>query len=138
METPLNNLNYLNAAAFVLSWALNSEVDMGPDLEFFRFLDGMREFGRRYESMVTPAETTFLIAHFVLLFQGIFAVTQMLPKYRGSAMVQVRLDHAQTKSYSIKTHMTNSTFSLLSVHEIQGWSKPLVLCLCRSSTNLEY
>jgi hypothetical protein len=93
METPLNNLNYLNVAAFVISWALNSEVDMGPDFEYFRFLDGMRELGRRYESMVTPAETTFLIAHFVLLFQGVFAVTQMLPKYRGSVLVQDGVSH---------------------------------------------
>ena len=89
MEAKLNKFNYLNLAAFVISWALNSEVDMGPDQEFWSFLGGMRELGRRYESVVTPQETTFLIAHVALLFQGIFAVAQLLPKYRASSLVQV-------------------------------------------------
>ncbi len=88
-EAPITVFNILNVVAFLISWALNSEVDMGPEHEFWHFLDGMREMGRRYESIVTPAATTFLIAHFVLLFQGIFAVTQLIPKFRGSALVQV-------------------------------------------------
>mmetsp|Transcript_12820 Transcript_12820/g.15684 ORF Transcript_12820/g.15684 Transcript_12820/m.15684 type:complete len:299 (+) Transcript_12820:123-1019(+) len=90
MEAELNKFNYLNVGAFALSWLLNSEADLGPD---FPFLNGMRELGRRYESIVTPAETTFLISHLVLLFQGIFTVTQMLPSYRDSRLVQDGVQH---------------------------------------------
>mmetsp|Transcript_19821 Transcript_19821/g.24993 ORF Transcript_19821/g.24993 Transcript_19821/m.24993 type:complete len:297 (+) Transcript_19821:137-1027(+) len=85
---PFSLFNILNVVAFLISWALNSEVDLGPEHEFWNFLNGMRELGRRYESIVTPAGTTFLIAHFVLLFQGIFAVAQLLPNYRNSPLVQ--------------------------------------------------
>jgi len=90
METPLNRINYLNVIAFLLSWTLNSEVDIGPDnaLGFFGFIGSMRELARQYDSIITPVELTFLVSHLVLLFHGVFAVTQCLPKYRGSILVQ--------------------------------------------------
>jgi hypothetical protein len=90
--TPLNAFNFLNVAAFALSWALNSEVELGPgaDDEFWSFLGGMRELGRRYQSIVTPAEATYLASHLVLLCQGVFAFTQMLPRYRSSPLLKVR------------------------------------------------
>ena len=93
MDAPLNKFNYLNVAAFILAWALNSEVDLGPEHEFWNFLNGMRELGRRYESIVTPAGTTFLLSHLVLLFHGIFAVSQLLPRFRANALVQVSFVH---------------------------------------------
>ena len=82
-------INYLNVAAFTLSWLLNSEVDVSPEIDFFSFLGGMRNLGRQNESLVTPTENTFLVSHFVLLFLGIFTVVQMFPKYRLSPLVQV-------------------------------------------------
>lgn len=81
-------INYLNVAAFTLSWLLNSEVDVSPEIDFFSFLGGMRNLGRQNESLVTPTENTFLVSHFVLLFLGIFTVVQMFPKYRLSPLVQ--------------------------------------------------
>ena len=89
MDGSLTKFNYLNVAAFALAWLLNSEVDLGPEHEFFRFLGGMRDLCRRYESLVTPIESTFLMSHVVLLFLGIFTVVQLLPKYRQSPLVQV-------------------------------------------------
>ncbi len=90
---PLNALNFLNVAAFALSWALNSEVELGPgaDEEFWSFLGGMRELGRRYQSIVTPAEATYLASHLVLLCQGVFAFTQMLPRYRSNPLKLARI-----------------------------------------------
>ena len=82
--------NYLNVAAFGISWVLNSEVDVSPDVGFFNFLGGMRQLCSRHESLVTPSKNTFLVSHFVLLFLGVFTVVQMFPKYRRSPMVQVR------------------------------------------------
>ena len=84
-QIPLTIVNYLNVTAFALSWLLNSEVNFG-----FDFLSGMRKLGRRYDSVVTPSENTFLMSHIVLLFLGIFTVAQLLPKYRQSPLVQVR------------------------------------------------
>ena len=91
MERPPTIINFLHIAAFGLAWLLNSEVDLSPNIDFFTFLNGMRELGRRHESLVTPSENTFLVSHVVLLFLGIFTVVQMFPKYRHSPLVQVRL-----------------------------------------------
>ena len=88
-RVPLTLVNYLNVVAFALTWLLNSEVDFGSEDHVFDFLSGMRELGRRYDSVVTPTENTFLMSHVVLLFLGIFTVVQLLPKYRQSPLVQV-------------------------------------------------
>eukprot|EP00555_Chaetoceros_dichaeta_P002471 CAMPEP_0198250826 /NCGR_PEP_ID=MMETSP1447-20131203/1861_1 /TAXON_ID=420782 /ORGANISM="Chaetoceros dichaeta, Strain CCMP1751" /LENGTH=308 /DNA_ID=CAMNT_0043935713 /DNA_START=1 /DNA_END=927 /DNA_ORIENTATION=- len=53
----------------------------------YEFKD-ITEFARMYRSVVTPANYTFIIRGVALLFQGIFAITQMLPRYCASPMVQ--------------------------------------------------
>lgn len=83
VENKLTVYNGLNVIAFGLSWLLNSGIGDGPDVVF----DGMEKLRQRYESIVTPASTTYLMAHFVLLLQGVFTVCQLMPKFRGSVMV---------------------------------------------------
>lgn len=90
MAEKINYVNVLNVIAFVISWVLNSGA-IGPggaDGMIPEWLRGMDELGRRYESIVTPASITFLIAHLILLLEAVFTVCQMLPKYRSSALVQ--------------------------------------------------
>ena len=83
----LTKVNYLNLAAYVISCVLNSGGEQrGPD-DFFGF-PGIAELGRRYESNLTPSEFTFLITKVTLLFEGVFAVAQMMPSYRSSSLVQ--------------------------------------------------
>lgn len=85
---PLNYINYINVAAFFLSWVLNSSIQQEPGQEEGNFMSGMDELARRYESVMTPASLTFLVAHLILLFEGVFTIGQLLPKYRSNALVQ--------------------------------------------------
>lgn len=90
MAEKLNYVNALNVIAFGLSWVLNSGAvePGGEDGMIPEWLRGMDELNRRYESIVTPASVTFLIAHLILLLEAVFTVCQMLPKYRSTALVQ--------------------------------------------------
>jgi len=90
MAEKLNYVNVLNVIAFGLSWVLNSGAvePGGEDGMIPEWLRGMDELNRRYESIVTPASVTFLIAHVILLLEAVFTVCQMLPKYRSTALVQ--------------------------------------------------
>ena len=90
-DVPFNRYNVLNVVAFLLSWLINSEValDVGPGGDGFYFFEGMRDLGRRIESIVTPAAFTFLTSHLILLMQGVFTIAQLLPKYRSHTLVEV-------------------------------------------------
>jgi len=46
------------------------------------------ELSDKYSTIVTPAGTAFSIWSIIFLFQGIFAVVQILPRYRSKPMVQ--------------------------------------------------
>ena len=88
----LNLNNVLNILAFILTWVLNSSVAGPPDREHF-WTNGIAELQRRYESILTPADLTYLIAHLILFFEGAFTICQVLPKYRASVMVQEGVQH---------------------------------------------
>jgi len=88
MSEPLNLYNGLNVAAFALSWLLNSAIGE-PEAVF----NGMENLRRRYESIVTPMALTYLMMHLVLVLQGVFAVCQLMPKYRQSDLVQKGVRH---------------------------------------------
>lgn len=95
MSEKLNLYNFLNIAGFALSWVLNSDVIRGPDRDdggnmFFR---GIGELFETFESIVMPTSQTFLIAHLILILEGAFAIAQLLPKFRGSIMVQESVKH---------------------------------------------
>jgi len=84
--TSRNVFNYLNVAGFILVALLHTSWMLGEPNDY-EFKD-ITEFARMYRSAVTPANYTFIIRGVALLFQGIFAVSQMLPRYCASPMVQ--------------------------------------------------
>lgn len=88
MSDKLNIYNYANVVAFALSWALNSNFAEGPGREGWAIFSGMDELQRRYESIVNPIGYTYLIAHIILLLEGVFTVCQLLPKHRQTVLVQ--------------------------------------------------
>lgn len=89
MSERLTLYNYLNVVAFALSWVLNSDVVRGPEAEQQNmFWSGIGNLFNRYESIVNPTSQTYLIAHLILLLEGVFTCVQLLPKYRASIMVQ--------------------------------------------------
>jgi len=93
-EDKLNVNNYLNIVGFALSWVLNSDIVRGPGAEDGNVIfNGIGELFQSYESIVMPVSQTYLIAHMILLLEGVFAITQLLPKFRGSIMVQECVKH---------------------------------------------
>lgn len=46
------------------------------------------ELSEKYQTIVTPSGTAFSIWGIIFLFQAVFAVVQLLPRYRSRAMVQ--------------------------------------------------
>lgn len=124
MYEKLNTYNFINVLAFALSWVLNSTVPRGPGEEDNYFwTNGLAELNRRYESILTPVDLTYLVAHVVLLLEGVFTVCQLLPRYRGSIMVQEGVKHwfsvsALTQflwSVGMGSQIENVWFSLLGI-----------------------
>jgi len=89
-STKLNRNNILNLAAFAMSFVLNYQD--GPENEG-NWLNGMSSLFPRYESLMTPANTTFILTKVILILEGVFAVVQLLPKYRGNHLVQECVKH---------------------------------------------
>lgn len=82
-KPPLSLKNYLNLIAFVLNvtlvYGLGNAGWLGtPD-------NG--ELSRKYQTLITPNSSAFSIWGVIFIFQGAFAVLQMLPRFRAQAMV---------------------------------------------------
>lgn len=90
-STKLNRYNFLNLVAFGMSFVLNY-TEEGPENEG-NWFNGMSSLFRRYESLMTPADTTFILTKVILIFEGVFAIVQLLPNYRGNHLVQQCVKH---------------------------------------------
>lgn len=82
-KTPLSRKNYLNLVAYILNvtlvYGLGNAGWLGtPD-------NG--ELSRKYQTLVTPKSSAFIIWAVIFMFQGAFAVAQLLPRFRAEAMV---------------------------------------------------
>mmetsp|Transcript_12123 Transcript_12123/g.22698 ORF Transcript_12123/g.22698 Transcript_12123/m.22698 type:complete len:284 (+) Transcript_12123:70-921(+) len=82
MGPPLNNNNYLNLFGYIV----NTLVTFAAS-GIFGFPDNA-ELSEKYQTLVTPSGITFAIWGIIFLFQAIFAILQMLPKYRHTDLVQ--------------------------------------------------
>jgi hypothetical protein len=78
----LSAINYFNVLAFFLNNAAN--VPQAISFDWFSARDI-----HQYKSFLTPpTELTSLIIDVIVLFQGTFAVLQMMPSHRNSDLVQ--------------------------------------------------
>lgn len=80
----LNFKNGLNLVAYILNIALVYGVGNAGWLG----TPDNKELSLKYQTLVTPASTAFVIWAVIFLAQGAWAVLQLLPKFRNSAMVQ--------------------------------------------------
>eukprot|EP00592_Proboscia_alata_P003329 CAMPEP_0194378362 /NCGR_PEP_ID=MMETSP0174-20130528/34742_1 /TAXON_ID=216777 /ORGANISM="Proboscia alata, Strain PI-D3" /LENGTH=291 /DNA_ID=CAMNT_0039160291 /DNA_START=60 /DNA_END=935 /DNA_ORIENTATION=+ len=78
----LNYLNYLNLSGYILNCAITFFA-----APIFQFPDNA-ELSEKYQTLVTPAGWAFSIWGIIFVSQGIFAIFQMLPKYRDIPIVQ--------------------------------------------------
>lgn len=88
-KPPLNHKNYLNLVAYIanitLVYGIGNAGWLGtPD-------NG--ELSLKYQTLVTPSGTAFLIWSIIFLSQGAFAVLQFLPRFRAHPMVQDGLSY---------------------------------------------
>lgn len=84
----LNRNNFLNIVAFVMSFVLNYQEGPGHEDNWFNGMNAMTSLFPRYESLMTPADTTFILTKVILILEGVFTFAQLLPKYRGNYLVQ--------------------------------------------------
>jgi|AntRauTorckE5430_2_1112549.scaffolds.fasta_scaffold09212_1 hypothetical protein len=77
----LGILNYLNLLAFFFNYGAN--IPQAASFDWFSARDI-----NQYKSLLTPSVMTSVIIDVIILFQGIFAVVQMMPSYRSSDLVQ--------------------------------------------------
>ena len=77
--------NALNVIAVILN--VLSRIDYGPANNNMEWLNSVREFGR-FETIVTPVDSIFFITQIIVLFQVVFAVVQLLPRYSMHELVQ--------------------------------------------------
>lgn len=80
----LNAQNYINLASFVLNVGLTYAIGVAG----IGGLPNNSELSAKYQTLVTPAGWAFTIWPVIFAFQAAFAITQMLPSFRGLAEVQ--------------------------------------------------
>ncbi len=80
----LTHKNGLNVLAVVLLFITMVPLDFGPDMDW---LNRVGDFGR-FETILTPSEGIFFFPKIILLFEVVFGIVQLLPRYAPSPLVQ--------------------------------------------------
>lgn len=82
-KQPLSPKNVLNLVAYIL----NITLVYGLGNAGWLGTPNNGELSRKYQTIVTPNSSAFSIWAVIFLFQGAFAVAQLLPRFRAKAMV---------------------------------------------------
>lgn len=85
-STPAGKLatrNYLNLAAYVLNSVITYVSLTGV------FGETNSDLSSKYQTLVTPAGYAFSIWGPIFIWEGVFAVCQMLPRFRGTPVVEL-------------------------------------------------
>lgn len=83
----LNTQNYLNLVGYLINVIVTFAAS-----SIFGFPDNA-QLSEKYQTLVTPSGITFSIWGIIFLFQGIFAIVQLIPKYRSVTLVQEGVDY---------------------------------------------
>jgi hypothetical protein len=84
----LNTNNYLNLVGYIINILVTFSAS-----SIFGFPDNAA-LSEKYQTLVsTPTGWTFAIWGIIFLFQGIFAIVQMLPKYRSDTFIHEGVSH---------------------------------------------
>eukprot|EP00551_Chaetoceros_affinis_P008697 CAMPEP_0203684524 /NCGR_PEP_ID=MMETSP0090-20130426/48080_1 /ASSEMBLY_ACC=CAM_ASM_001088 /TAXON_ID=426623 /ORGANISM="Chaetoceros affinis, Strain CCMP159" /LENGTH=312 /DNA_ID=CAMNT_0050553699 /DNA_START=142 /DNA_END=1080 /DNA_ORIENTATION=- len=84
-ETPrLNYKNYGN----IIFYVLNILFTYGIGVAGWTGTPTNEELSLKYQTLITPKSSAFSIWAVIFTFQGVFAILQLVPSYRGRPMVQ--------------------------------------------------
>mmetsp|Transcript_8061 Transcript_8061/g.21832 ORF Transcript_8061/g.21832 Transcript_8061/m.21832 type:complete len:299 (-) Transcript_8061:66-962(-) len=81
-DSMLESRNYANLAAYVLNSVITYTSLTGI------FGETNADLSKKYQTLVTPAGWAFAIWGPIFIWEGVFAVGQMLPRFRGSEVVR--------------------------------------------------
>lgn len=87
-KPPLNHKNYLNLVAYAFNITLVYVVGTAGVVGKSNV-----ELSEKYQTLITPKSSAFIIWAVIFLFQGAFSVLQFLPRFRAQAMVQNGLSY---------------------------------------------
>lgn len=88
-RAPLNHKNYLNLVAYILNITLVYGIGNAGWLG----TPDNGELSRKYQTLVTPSSSAFIIWAVIFMSQGAFAVAQFLPRFRAHPMLQNGLSY---------------------------------------------
>jgi len=81
-DSKLEFRNYANLAAYILNSVITYTSLTGI------FGETNTDLSKKYQTLVTPAGWAFIIWGPIFIWEGVFAICQMLPRFRGSEVVQ--------------------------------------------------
>lgn len=128
-SVPLNKLNYLNLAFFILNIVVTYGVgNLG-------WLAGATnsELSDKYQTLVTPNSSAFLIWSVIFMLQAIFAILQMFPRFRGKKMIQEGISY-----YYLLTCVLQAGWTLAFAYEVIELSAVLIVSIWASLVAILY
>jgi len=82
-DRKLESRNYANFAAYVLNSVITYASLTGT------FGETNTDLSKKYQTLVTPAGWAFSIWGPIFIWEGVFAICQMFPRFRGNEVVQI-------------------------------------------------
>lgn len=125
----INALNVLNMIAYVF----NIVVTFGIGVLSWAGNGSNGELSRKYQTIITPASQAFSIWQVIFILQAIFAVAQLLPRFRGLPMVRCGVGY-----WYIVTCITQAGWTFAFAFEIIPLSLALILSIWGSLVVILY
>jgi benzodiazapine receptor len=126
---PLTMLNWANLIFYIINFVFTYGIGT---LGWLGNGDN-GELSAKYQTIVTPKSTAFLIWAVIFLMQGVFAVVQMLPKFRNKPMVQEGVSY-----YYILTCITQAGWTFAFAYEVIWLSLIFMISIWSSLIALLY
>eukprot|EP00980_Cylindrotheca_fusiformis_P017339 scaffold5380_cov131-Cylindrotheca_fusiformis.AAC.16 len=125
----INKVNIFNAAFFVI----NVVITYGVGILGWIGNGTNDELSKKYQSLVTPNSSAFLIWSVIFIFQAIFVIAQLFPKFRDNTLVLQGV-----KYYYILTCIFQASWTLTFAYEVIWLALVFMLCIWASLAMLLY
>lgn len=129
MSSSINKLNILNVVFYVI----NIIITYGVGTLGWLGNGTNGELSEKYQSLVTPNSSAFIIWAVIFSVQGIFVIVQMLPRFRGNKLV-----HEGIKFYYILACIFQVSWTLAFAYEVIWLSLTFMLLIWASLVMLLY
>jgi len=129
----LNWLNYLNLTGYLLNVCVNYFYGMGSQSD-----EDIGSVSDNYQTIVSPSGWAFSIWGVIFIMQGVFAVVQLLPRFRANVLVQDGVKYYYALACIFQSGwvfaFTNHVIWLSLVLIILIWASLLAIMVCQYYT----